>query len=172
MTTTTVLSDLTGGYTLDPARTRIGFVARHTIGPQVRGQFDQFTGRAHLDGGDPAKSSVELTIQAASIQTGNRQRDRYLRSKYLNLADHPTITFAAREVRQVDETTFTLTGGLTIRGVTNPVTVHLDLTGTSDNEVSLRGSGTINRKDWGVGWAAAGLVGKAVALELHIVAIR
>lgn len=178
MTTTIVLNDLTGGYTLDPAHTRIGFVARHTIGPKVRGQFDQFKGGAYLDGGDPSKSSVELTIQAGSIQTHNRQRDEYLRSKFLNLADHPTITFTSREVKQVDETTFELAGDLAIRGVTNLITVNLELISTehdpsSNFRVHLKGSATINRKDWGVNWtAAAGLVSKTVALELDIAAIR
>ncbi|MFD1938730.1 MULTISPECIES: YceI family protein [Nonomuraea] len=183
MTTTIVLNDLTGGYTLDPAHTRIRFLARHTIGPKVRGQFDQFKGGAYLDGGDPSESSVELTIQAGSIQTHNRQRDEYLRSKFLNLADHPTITFTSREVKQVGETTFKLTGALTIRGVTNPITVNLELTSaehdpssddlSSNLRVHFKGSATINRKDWGVNWtAAAGLVSKTVALELDIAAIR
>ncbi|GGP14263.1 YceI family protein [Nonomuraea glycinis] len=129
MTSTTVLRDLTGTYTLDLARTRISFVARHTIGPSVRGRFDQFEGGAYLDGGDPSRSSVELTIQAGSIQTHNRQRDDYLRGKYLSLAGHPTITFTSRQVKQAGKTAFELTGDLTIRGVTNSITVDFELTG-------------------------------------------
>ena len=74
MTTTTKLSELTGDYVLDTAHTRIGFVARHTMATRVRGQFDDFAGTAYLDGEDPSKSSVQLTIQASSIQTGNPRR--------------------------------------------------------------------------------------------------
>jgi polyisoprenoid-binding protein YceI len=178
VTSTTVLPDLTGHYTLDLARTRIGFVARHTIGPAVRGQFDRFEGGAYLDGGDPSRSSAELTIQTGSIQTRNGPRDGYLRGNYLSLAGHPTITFASSQVKQAGETTFELTGALTIRGVTKPVTVSFELTGAEHDPsgsllVHFKGGATINRKDWGVHWAAAaGLVGKTVALELDITAIR
>ncbi|MEU6424286.1 YceI family protein [Microbispora sp. NPDC046973] len=169
---------LTGDYTLDIAHTRIGFVARHTIGPKVRGQFEEFEGGAHLDGDDPSKSNVTLTIQTGSIQTRNPQRDDMLRGRFLKLHDYPIITFVSTGARQVDETTFELTGDLTIRGVTNPVTVAFTRIGAEhdpqgDVRVHFRGSATINRKDWGVGWAgAAGLVGKEVALELDVAAIR
>lgn len=171
---TTTLRNLTGDYVLDLARTRIGFVARHTIGPKVRGQFDRFEGDGHLDGDDPSKSSVELTIQAGSIQTGNRQRDRYLRGKFLNEADHPTITFTSRRVRQTGQTSFQVTGDLSIRGVSNPIAVELELTGSEhDLRLYLKGSATIDRSDWGVKWnGAAGLVGRTVALELEIAAVR
>ncbi|WP_319018310.1 YceI family protein [Microbispora sitophila] len=169
---------LTGDYTLDIAHTRIGFVARHTIGPKVRGQFEEFEGSAHLDGDDPSNSNVQLTIQAGSIQTHNPQRDDMLRGRFLKLDDHPTITFVSTGAQQVDETTFELTGDLTIRGVTRPVTVAFARIGAEqdpqgDVRVHFRGSATINRKEWGVSWAAtAGLVGKKVALELDVTAIR
>ncbi|MEV4392528.1 YceI family protein [Nonomuraea sp. NPDC049607] len=178
MTTTFVLSDLTGDYTLDLARTRIGFVARHTIGPEVRGRFDDFEGHARLDGGDPARSAVQLTVQSASIQSGNPKRDEYLRDKYLNLAEHPAITFTSSEVRQIGATAFELTGDLTIRGVRNPITVNLELTSaehdpSGDLRLQLKGGATINRKDWGVHWsAAAGLVAGKVTLEFDVAALR
>ncbi|WP_327092157.1 YceI family protein [Nonomuraea sp. NBC_01738] len=167
------LTALTGDYTLDQARTRIGFLARHTIGPAVPGRFDRFAGSAHLDGDDPARSSAELTIQAAGIDTRNAQRDGYLRGKYLNAAAHPAITFTSTGVRQAGQTTFDLTGDLTIRGVTRPITVTLELTGADDTRVTLTGGATLNRKDWGVHWAAAaGLVATSVRLDLDLVATR
>lgn len=178
MTTTIVLSDLTGDYTLDLARTRIGFVARHTIGPEVRGRFDRFEGHARLDGADPARSDVRLTVQTESISTGNPQRDEYLRAKYLNRAEHPAITFTSSEVRQTGATAFELTGNLTIRGVRKPITVHLELTSAERDpsgglRLRLRGGATIDRKDWGVHWAAAaGLVARKVALEFDVAALR
>ncbi|MEW9552670.1 YceI family protein [Nonomuraea sp. NPDC050783] len=170
--------DLTGDYVLDPARSRIGFVARHTIGPEVRGRFDAFEGGAHLDGADPSRSRVELTIQAGSIRTGNPRRDAHLRGKYLALGSHPVITFTSGQVRRTGGTAFALTGDLTMRGVTRPVTVDLELAGVepgpaSGPRVLFTGRATIDRKDWGVNWsAAAGLVSRTVTLELDVAAIR
>jgi polyisoprenoid-binding protein YceI len=83
MTTTTKLTELTGAYVLDTAHTRIGFVARQAMVTKVRGQFDEFEGGTHLDGGDPSKSSAQLTIKAKSIQTRNDLRDEHLRSHFL-----------------------------------------------------------------------------------------
>src|SRR5215831_5086910 len=179
MTTMTKLSELTGDYILDTAYTRIGFVARHTMATKVRGQFGEFEGSAHLDGGDPPKSSAELTIQAKSIQTRNQQRDQALRSKFLDMDNQPAITFTSTGVEQVDETNFKVTGDLTIRGVTKPVTVDFELTGAENDpwgnfRVGFEGSVTINRKDWGVNWNAATgvLVSEKVTLEFDVAAIR
>ncbi|MEV5752667.1 YceI family protein [Actinoallomurus sp. NPDC052308] len=178
MAITAALGELSGDYALDTAHTRIGFVARHTIGPKVRGRFEEFEGGGRLDGDDPSKSRVELTIQAGSIQTDNAKRDDLLRGRFLNLNDHPTITFTSTGARQVGETAFELTGDLTIRGVTKPVTVALEQTGTEHDpqgEVRIRfkGSTVINRADWGVNWTAAtGLVGKKVTLEFDVTAVR
>lgn len=179
MTTTTKPSELTGDYVLDTAHTRIGFAARPAMATKVRGQFDEFEGSAHLDGDDPSKSSAELTIQAKSIQTRNQQRDEHLRSKFLDMDNHPTITFTSIGVEQVDETNFKVTGDLTIRGVTKPVTVDFELTGAENDpsgnfRVGFEGSVTINRKDWGVNWNAATgvLVSEKVTLEFDVAAIR
>ncbi|MEV6907243.1 YceI family protein [Amycolatopsis sp. NPDC051071] len=179
MTTMTTPSELTGDYVLDTARTRIGFVARHTMGTRVRGRFDVFEGSAHLDGGDPSKSGARLTIQAKSIQTRNEQRDEQLSSKFLSADDHPAITFTSIAVDQVGETTFEVAGDLTIRGVTKPVTVDFELTGAEhdrrgDLRVTFRGGVTISRSDWGVNWnvATSAAVGSKARLELDVAVIR
>ena len=182
MTTTTKLSELTGDYVLDTARTRIGFAARQAMLTKVRGQFDEFEGTAHLDGDDPSKSSVQLTIQARSIQTRNQRRDAHLGSAFLDVSDHPAITFASTGVEQVNGTTFTVTGDLTIRGVTRPVTVDFELTGTEHDPrgnflVGFEGKTTINRKDWGASWNAVlegggVLVSEKVTLEFDVAAVR
>lgn len=179
MTGTTTLRELSGDYALDTARTRIGFVARHTIGPRVRGQFEEFEGGGHLNGDDLSKSRVELTIHAGSIQTRNSQRDDMLRNKFLKLDDHPTITFTSTGARQVDETTFNLTGELTIRGVARPVTVALTRTAAEpdprgDVRIHFTGSAMIDRMDWGVNWNAVvgASIGKKVALEFDVAAVR
>src|SRR5580693_6161097 len=107
MTTATAptLADLSGTYTLDPAHTRIGFVARHAMVTKVRGAFNEFEGTASLDGANPANSSVQVTINAASIDTRNAQRDEHLRSNdFLSMQEYPQITFASTGVRQAGET--------------------------------------------------------------------
>ncbi|MEV4172538.1 YceI family protein [Nonomuraea sp. NPDC049709] len=174
MTTTTPLSALTGDYVLDTARTRIGFVARHTMATRVRGHFDAFEGHVHLDGDDPSRSSAELTVRARSIQTRNRRRDEHLRRRFLGLDDHPTVTFVSAGVERAGDTRFRMTGDLTIRGVTRPVTVDFELTGARGDQVAFRGGVTVNRMDWGVNWnaATAVMVGPEVRLELDVVAIR
>ncbi len=180
MTTTTKLSELTGDYVLDPARTRIGFAARAMV-TKVRGQFGEFGGRVHLDGNDPSKSSAQLTIQAGSIQTRVQQRDDHLRGHFLDTGHHPAITFTSTRTEQASETSFKVTGDLTIRGVTKPVTVDFELTGAGTDpggnfRVGFEGTVTINRQDWGVNWrAVAGgglLVSERVTLEFDVAAVR
>src|SRR5687767_7441771 len=77
---TAVLADISGGYNIDPAHTRLGFVARHAMVTKVRGAFTEFSGTAHVDTADPGKTSVSVTIVANSITTGQQQRDDHLRS--------------------------------------------------------------------------------------------
>ena len=178
MTNMTKLGDLTGDYILDTVQTQIGFVARHTMATRVHGQFEEFTGSAHLNGDDPTQSSASLTIRASSIQTGNRRRDHPLRGKFLDAANHPTITFTSTRVQRIDPVNFRVTGELTIRGVSKSVTVDFRLTDAGHDSqgnlrVSLRGSAAINRKDWGVHWnAAAGMVSKTVMLNVDVAVIR
>ncbi|MFD9903235.1 YceI family protein [Streptomyces sp. NPDC059063] len=179
MSTTTRPGELAGDYVLDTAHTRIGFVARHTMGTKVRGQFDAFEGSAHLDGDRPSQSGAQLTIRATSIQTHHQQRDDQLRATFLHTDDHPYITFTSTRVEPSDETHFKVTGDLTLHGVTHPITVDVELTGAEHDprgffRVDLKGTATINRKDWGVNWnaATAVLVSPKVTLEFDIAAIR
>jgi polyisoprenoid-binding protein YceI len=178
-----VLTELTGTYTLDPAHTRIGFVARHAMVTKVRGAFNEFEGTATLDGADPANSRVAVTISAASIDTRNAQRDEHLRGNdFLAMAEYPQITFSSTGVRQVEDSTFEVTGDLTIKGVTNSITVPFEFEGAAkdpfgNHRVGFEGSVTINRKDYGITWNAAletggVLVSDKVTLEFEISAIK
>ena len=177
------LTELTGTYTLDPAHTRIGFVARHAMVTKVRGAFNEFAGTAVLDGANPENSSVQVTIEAASIDTRNAQRDEHLRGNdFLAMQEYPKITFASTGVRQVGETTFEVTGDLTIKGVTNEITIPFEFEGAAkdpfgNQRVGFEGSVTINRKDYGVTWNAAlegggVLVSDKVTLEFEISAVK
>ncbi len=187
MTSTTTsaptLADLSGTYTLDPAHTRIGFVARHAMVTKVRGQFNEFEGSAVVDADDFTKSTAQLTIQATSIDTHNEQRDGHLRSNdFLALEQYPEITFVSTGVTQTGETSLELTGDLTVRGVTNAITVPFEFEGAATDpfgnlRVGFEGSVVINRKDYGVSWNAAletggVLVGEKVTLEFEISAIK
>jgi len=181
-TSTIKLSELTGDYVIDAARTRIGFVAQLGIVIKVRGQFDEFAGSAHLDGDHPSKSSAQITIQTRSIQTRNDLRDKHLRKHFLDVSNHPVIRFASIRVQQVDETNFKVIGELNIRGVTRPVTVDFELIGAENDpsgklRVDFGGNATINRNDWGVSWNAVVegggvFVSERVALDLYVSAIR
>jgi polyisoprenoid-binding protein YceI len=182
-TTPTTLADLAGAYTLDPAHTRIGFVARHAMVTKVRGAFHEFEGSATIDGDDFTMSSATVTIAATSINTGNEQRDGHLRSNdFLAMDDYPQITFVSTGVAQSGPTTFELTGDLTIKDVTRSVTVPFEFEGSAVDpfgnvRVGFEGSVTINRKDYGITWNAAletggVLVGDKIVLQFDVSAIK
>jgi polyisoprenoid-binding protein YceI len=175
-------ADLTGAYTIDPTHSRIGFVARHAMVTKVRGSFNEFEGSGYLDVENPSASKVQLTIQAASIDTRNADRDGHLRSNdFFDMETYPEIAFSSTAVEVVGDE-YRVTGDLTIKGVTKPVTVDFEYTGTAvdpygNTRVGFEGSTTVNRKDWGVSWNApleAGgvLVGEKIVLEFEVSAIR
>jgi polyisoprenoid-binding protein YceI len=177
------VSDLSGSYVIDPGHTRIGFVARHAMVTKVRGSFNEFEGSGVIDGTDFTKSTGQLTIQAASIDTRNEQRDAHLRSNdFLAMEEYPQITFVATDVRQTGATTLELTGDLTIRGVTNSVTIPFQFEGAATDpfgnlRVGFEGSTVINRKDYGITWNAAletggVLVSDKITLEFEVSAIK
>ncbi|MBV2154112.1 YceI family protein [Kitasatospora sp. SUK 42] len=180
---TTDLSKLTGDYVLDPTHTRIGFVARHAMVTKVRGSFADFEGTAHLDGEDPSRSTAQVVIKVDSISTGVEQRDQHLRTNdFLDAPNYPDITFRATGVEALGGIDYRVTGDLTIKDITRPISIDFEYTGNAVDpygnlRVGLEGSVTINRKDFGVSWNAAlegggVLVGEKVVLEFDISAIR
>jgi polyisoprenoid-binding protein YceI len=181
--TPATLSDLTGTWTLDASHTRIGFVARHAMVTKVRGAFNELEGAAVVDGSNLGASKVDVTIQAASIDTRNEQRDGHLRSNdFLAMDEYPTITFTSTDVRGTGATSFELTGDLTIKGVTRSVTIPFEFEGAATDpfgnlRAGFEGSVTINRKDYGITWNAAletggVLVGEKIVLEFEVSAIK
>jgi len=183
MTIHTTIPQLTGTYTIDPAHTRIGFVARHAMVTKVRGAFNEFEGIAVLDGDNPANSTTKVTIKAASIAPRNAQRDEHLRGNdFLAMDSYPEITFVSTAVRQTGDTSFELTGDLTIKGVTNSVTIPVTYEGAATDpfgnpRVGFEGSVTINRKDYGVTWNApletgGVLISDKIVLEFEVSAVK
>ncbi|WP_030722137.1 YceI family protein [Streptomyces sp. NRRL F-2580] len=183
MTTSPALAELTGDYVLDPAHTRIGFIARHAMVTKVRGAFHQFEGTAHLDGADPARSTAQMVIKAESIDTGVEQRDQHLRTNdFLDVPSFPDITFRTSSVEPRSDTEYRVTGDLTIKDTTRPISIDFEYTGTAvdpfgNRRVGLEGSVGISRKEYGVTWNAAlegggVLVGDKIVLEFDISAIK
>jgi polyisoprenoid-binding protein YceI len=182
--TETTTQDLTGTWDVDPAHTRLGFAVRHAMVATVRGHFAVFSGVLHLDHAEPGKSSAEVEIDAASITTGQPQRDEHLRSPdFLEAEKYPKITFRSSGAETTDDPdTYLLHGELTIKDVTKPVRLELEFVGNSvdpygNTRAGFEGKTTINRKDWGLGWnvaleAGGIMVGEKVKLELDVSAIK
>ena len=184
MTTTQLPAQLVGGtYTVDASHSRIGFVARHAMVTKVRGSFNEFEATAHVDAEDITRSAARASIKVDSIDTRNEQRDGHLRSNdFLDIENHPEITFASTAVELVSDDVVRVTGDLTIKGQTRPVTVDFTFEGSAvdpfgNQRVGFEGSVVINRKDWGITWNAAleaggVLVSDKVTLEFEISAIK
>src|SRR4051812_31866840 len=179
---TTVLDDITGTYTIDPAHSRLGFSARHAMVATVRGQFTEFSGTAHVDTANPADSKVEVSIVANSIDTGQQQRDDHLRSgDFFESEQYPDITFTSTDVQR-DGEEWAITGDLTIKGVTHSVTIPFEYAGSAidpfgNTRIGFEGSTTIKRSDWGMSFNAAletggVLVSDKIKLEFDVSAIK
>ena len=180
---TTALDDVTGDYTVDAAHTRIGVRARHAMVTTVRGSFRQFEGLAHLDTRDPKASWVALQIDAGSIDTGQPDRDAHLVSAdFLDVETYPHLSFASTGVEQVDDDVFEVTGDLTIKDVTQPVTVPFTLSGSAQDpfgnlRVGFEGALVIRRSEWNVTWNAAletggVLVSDKIQIEFDVSVIK
>lgn len=182
-TTLTDFSTLTGTYAIDASHSRFGFVARHAMVTKVRGSFNEFEGTATINGTNPSESSVQVSITVDSIDTRNKQRDDHIRTNdFLDVANHPKITFVSTSIEHDGGDDFQVTGDLTIRGVTKSITIPLEFQGSASDpfgneRIGFEGSVVINRKDWGVNWNAAleaggVLVSEKVTLEFEISAVK
>jgi polyisoprenoid-binding protein YceI len=175
-------SVLTGDYTIDASHTRLGFSARHAMVTTVRGSFSDVEGTAHVDVETPARSSVTLIIRTASVTTGSADRDGHLGSAdFFDSETHPEITFVSTAVER-DGTEWSITGDLTIKGITRSVTIPFEENGTAQDpfgnvRIGFEGATTINRKDWDLTWNAAletggVLVSDKIKLDLDVSAIK
>jgi polyisoprenoid-binding protein YceI len=181
--TDTAAATATGTYKIDPAHSRIGFVARHAMVTKVRGSFNEFEGHGYFDAADPTRSRLELTIDVASIDTRNADRDAHLRTNdFFDMETYPQIRFVSTGIEHAGGDDYRVTGDLTIKDVTKPVTFDVEFGGTAtdpfgNHRLGLEGSTSVNRKDWGVSWNAAletggFLVSDKVTLEFEVSAIR
>lgn len=166
-----------GTWAIDPGHAEVGFVGRHFGLTRVRGRFTGVEGTVTIADSLP-ESHVDVTIDVASVSSGYDTRDAHLRSADLfDVQRHPTAQFTSTRL-DVEGTRATLTGDLTLAGVTRPVELAVEYLGAAtdpwDNERAVfRATGRINRHDWGLTWnmplAAGGLlVSKEIALELEV----
>ncbi len=164
-------------WAIDPVHTTVEFAVRHMMITTVRGRFDKFTGSAYVDPNHPDTPQVEVTIDAASIDTRETRRDEHLRSPdFLNAAEHPTITFRGRRVEGDIASAFRLVGDLTIRGVTHEVALKAKFEGrTKDpwggDRAGFSATAKLNRHDFDLRWNVAletggVLVGDEVKLSI------
>jgi polyisoprenoid-binding protein YceI len=177
------LSTTSGTWVIDPTHTVIGFTVRHAMVAKVRGRFNEFSGSFTLDGDNPSASRAEITIQTASFDTQNTERDTHVRSAdFLDVENYPTMTFTSTKVDVTGPNTFTVTGDLTIRGTTKSVPVTFELLGTSKDpwggtRIGFDGEGEINRKEYNLTWNVAletggVLVSENVKLTLDVEAVK
>jgi polyisoprenoid-binding protein YceI len=173
---------LTGTYSIDQASSTIGFAARGAVG-KVRGTFNEFSGTGYFDAEDPTRSHVELTIRAGSVDTRDARRDQHLRNAdFFSVDEFPQIRFVSTTVESIDPWSQRVTGDLTIKSVTRPITVDFELTGATDDpfgnqRIGFEGTAVLNRKDWDVTWnqtldSGGIIMGNKVTLELEISAVR
>lgn len=143
-------------WEIDREHTAVTFQVRHLFS-KVPGRFTDFSGTLWIDRADYSKSRVEVTIQAASIDTDQDQRDNHLRSDaFFDVANHPTLTFKSTAVRPQGDKKLAIEGDLTIRGVTKRVTLDTDILGYATlynvERVGFEARTTIDRTDYGVSW--------------------
>lgn len=155
------LAALTGDYVIDAAHSSIGFTVRHAMVTNVRGSFTEHEGTLHLDGSDPARSTAAIDVKIASVDTGIADRDGHLRGgDFFDAEAFPLMSFRSTGARQLGGDAYRITGDLTIKDVTRPLSIDLEFNGSAtdvygNERVGFEGSAEILRSDWGLTWNAA-----------------
>jgi polyisoprenoid-binding protein YceI len=171
-----------GTYTLDPNHKRVGFVARHLMVAKVRGEFRDATATITV-AEDPLQSSVSATIQAASFFTGQDQRDGHIKSSdFLDAEKFPTLEYHGTGIKPIDDNEFVLTGELTVKGVTRPVDLHVELDGVGRSPYGFdvfgfTATAEIDREEFGITYnmvleTGGVMVSKTIKVEIEGEAIR
>ncbi len=169
-------------YKIDTAHSSVGFSVKHMVITNTKGNFKDFSGEILFDPKNVTKSSVKVTIKAASIDTDNADRDKHLRSgDFFDAETHPEITFVSKKVEKKGDG-YLLTGTLTLRGVSKEVSFPFTLTGPvqdpwGNTRIGAEAGLTINRQDYGVSWnktldTGGVLVGDNVKIELAVEAVK
>lgn len=178
-------TDLTGldvgTWNVDASHSSVGFVARHLMVTKVRGRFTSFSGSVTI-AADPLQSTVQATVDLASVATGDEGRDGHLRSAdFFDVEQFPTMTLVSTRLRPAGSD-YLLDGDLTIKGITKPVTFVLEFGGVAtdpwgNTKAGFSAETEINRKDWGLEWNMAletggVVVGEKIKIQLDIQAVK
>lgn len=170
---------VTGTWIVDPSHTDVGFSARHLVVSKVRGHFRAVDARITVPEAGPEAAEIRATIQAASVDTGNADRDAHLRSAdFLDAEQFPTLEFASTGVAARGGDRYAVTGDLTIKGVTHPVTLDATFNGVAASPfgttaIGFEATAEIDRREWGLEWNVAldtggVLVGEKIKLTLEV----
>jgi polyisoprenoid-binding protein YceI len=166
-------------FTIDPAHTDVLFAAKHMMVTSVRGKFAGVAGSITIDEANPTAATGTFTVEVASLETGVAQRDAHLRSAdFFDADSHPTATFVPAKVESKGADDYIVSGDLTIRGTTRPVSFDVEFLGfytgmNGARRAGFHATGKINREDFGLTWNVAlesggWLVGKEIKLELDV----
>ncbi|HEY6077293.1 MAG TPA: YceI family protein [Polyangiaceae bacterium] len=173
----------TNTWAIDTSHSGVNFSIRHMVVSKVRGRFTKYSGAVQLDESDFTRSSVEASIDAASIDTGTEQRDAHLRSAdFFDVEKFPELKFKSTGIVKVDDTNYRVTGALTIRDVTREVSLEVEYGGRTkdpwgNERVGFVAKTSLERKDFGLGWnqlleAGGVVVGDRVDIELELEAVK
>ena len=167
-------------WQIDPSHTSIGAKVKHMMVSTVRGSFAGATGPIDFDPASPQTGSVELRIPAATIDTGDEKRDGHLRSAdFLDAEKYPEIVFKSTTVKASSKDNFIVDGDLTIRGVTKPATVSVELAGITEDpragqRAAFDATASFDRTQWGLVWnmpvPSGLLVSEKIVLEASVAA--
>ncbi len=166
-------------WKIDPSHSQITFAVRHMMISNVHGRFENFNGTFELDEQDPTRSSVEVQIDAASINTKDEKRDGHLKSPdFLNAAEFPFLTFKSTRVEKLDAQHGRIYGDLTIRGVRREAVLDVGYAGMAKSPWGTTSAGftantVISRSDWNLNWNVAletggWLVGDAITINIEL----
>ena len=161
-------------WSIDSSHTRTGFSVKHMVISDVKGEFQSTTGKVQVDDQDLSKATVDVTIEAKSIDTRDAKRDTHLRSAdFLDVEKFPTITFKSTKVEPGADGKLAIQGNLTLRGVTKPVTIQGELTKAitdpwGNQRRGFSGTTAINRKEFGVSWSKSLDIGPVAGDEVKI----
>jgi polyisoprenoid-binding protein YceI len=161
-------------WNVDASHSQVGFAVKHLVISTVRGEFTKYTGVAKLDDADPSRSSVEVSIEAGSIDTRVADRDGHLKSPdFLDVAKYPAITFKSTRVTAAGKDRLSVAGDLTLHGVTKPVVLEVTTSAEvkgmfGETRRAFAGQTRISRKDYGLLWNKVVEAGPAVGDEIAI----
>jgi len=169
-------------WQIDGSHSGIHFAVRHMVISKTRGQFSRWNGTLSVPEGDFRRATVDVTIDAASIDTGAEDRDTHLRSAdFFDVETYPEITFKSRQVEDLGGDTLRLVGDLTMHGVTREVALEVESAGQTNDpwgntRAGFAARGSVDRKDFGLTWNQAletggVLVGEKVEIEIEVEAV-